>query len=130
VDYLTLHTGRKIEIPFDVLIIFATNLAPRDLVDEAFLRRIRHKIEVKDPTWDEYREIFRRVCAAKGVPYDGRGLAYLIQEHYLKRNQPRRACHPRDIVDQIRDIARYLNVPPALSKDLIDRACNAYFVEI
>ena len=103
---------------------------PRDLVDEAFLRRIRHKIEVKDPTWDEYREIFRRVCGDKGVPYDGQGLAYLIQEHYLKRNHPRRACHPRDIVDQIRDIARYLNVPPALSKDLIDRACNAYFVEI
>ena len=113
-----------------MLIVFATNLAPRDLVDEAFLRRIRHKIEVKDPTWDEYREIFRRVCGDKGVPYDGQGLAYLIQEHYLKRNHPRRACHPRDIVDQIRDIARYLNVPPALSKDLIDRACNAYFVEI
>jgi len=130
VDYLTLHTGRKIEIPFDVLIVFATNLAPRDLVDEAFLRRIRYKIEVKDPTWDEYREIYRRVCAAKGVPYDGRGLAYLIQEHYLKRNQPRRACHPRDIVDQLCDIARYLNVPPTLSKDLIDHACHAYFVDI
>jgi len=130
VDYLTLHTGRKIEVPFDVLIVFATNLAPRDLVDEAFLRRIRHKIEVKDPTWDEYREIFRRVCAEKDVPYDDGGLTYLIQEHYLKPNRPRRACHPRDIVDQLRDIARYLNVPPALSKDLIDRACNAYFVEI
>nr|HID13729.1 AAA family ATPase [Anaerolineae bacterium] len=130
VDYLTLHTGRKIEVPFDVLIIFATNLAPRDLVDEAFLRRIRHKIEIKDPTWDEYREIFRRVCAERGVPYDDRGLAYLIQEHYLKPNRARRACHPRDIVDQLIDIARYLNVPPVLSKDLIDRACSAYFVEI
>ena len=61
VDYLTLHTGRKIEIPFDVLIVFSTNLAPRDLVDEAFLRRIRHKIEVDDPTCEEYREIFKRV---------------------------------------------------------------------
>jgi len=130
VDFLTLHTGRKIEVPFDVLIVFSTNLAPRDLVDEAFLRRIRHKIEIKDPTWDEYREIFRRVCASRGVPYDDRGLAYLIQEHYLKRNYPRRACHPRDLVDQLVDTARYLNVPPALSKDLIDRACEAYFVEI
>jgi len=130
VDYLTLHTGRKIEVPFDVLIVFATNLAPRDLVDEAFLRRIRHKIEIKDPTWDEYREIFRRVCAQRDVPYDSRGLAYLIQEHYIKPNRPRRACHPRDIVDQLRDIARYLSVPPVLSKDLIDCACNAYFVEI
>jgi predicted ATPase with chaperone activity len=130
VDYLTLHTGRKIEIPFDVLIVFATNLAPRDLVDEAFLRRIRHKIEIKDPSWDQYREIFRRVCEARGVPYSDQGLATLIQEHYIKLNRPRRACHPRDIVDQLIDIARYLNVPPVLSKDLIDRACNAYFVKI
>jgi len=59
-----------------------------------------------------------------------RGLAYLIQEHYLKHNRPRRACHPRDIVDQLIDIARYLNVKPALTKDLIDQACEAYFVEI
>ena len=130
VDFLTLHTGRKIEIPFDVLIVFSTNLAPRDLVDEAFLRRIRHKIEIKDPTWDEYREIFRRVCEKKGLPYNDQGLAYLIQEHYLKHNRPKRACHPRDIVDQLIDIARYLNVPAMLSKDLIDRACEAYFVEI
>jgi predicted ATPase with chaperone activity len=130
VDYLTLHTGRKIEVPFDVLIVFATNLAPRDLVDEAFLRRIRHKIEIKDPSWDEYREIFHRTCENKGVPYDGRGLAYLIQEHYLKPDRSKRACHPRDIVDQLIDIARYMNVPVALTKDLIDRACEAYFVEI
>lgn len=130
VDYLTLHTGRKIEVPFDVLIIFSTNLAPRDLVDEAFLRRIRHKIEIKDPTWDQYREIFRRVCEARGVPYDDHGLAYLIQEHYLKPNREKRACHPRDIVDQLIDTARYLNVPPTLSKDLLDRAAEAYFVEL
>lgn len=130
VDYLTLHTGRKIEVPFDVLIVFSTNLAPRDLVDEAFLRRIRHKIEIADPSWDEYREIFRRVCEGKGVSYDDRGLAYLIQEHYLKPKRPPRACHPRDLVDQLVDIARYLNVQPTLSKDLIDRACEAYFVEL
>jgi len=130
VDFLTLHTGRKIEVPFDVLIVFSTNLAPRDLVDEAFLRRIRHKIEIGDPSWDEYREIFRRVCEDRDVPYDDRGLAYLIQEHYLKPDRARRACHPRDIVDQLIDIARYTNVQPALTKDLIDRACEAYFVEI
>jgi predicted ATPase with chaperone activity len=130
VDYLTLHTGRKIEVPFDVLIVFATNLAPRDLVDEAFLRRIRHKISVKDPTWDEYREIFKRVCQGRHVAYDDQALAYLIQEHYLKPDRPKRACHPRDIVDQLIDIARYLNEPPALNKDLIDRACQALFVEI
>jgi len=130
IDFLTLHTGRKIEIPFDVLIVFSTNLAPRDLVDEAFLRRIRHKIEIGDPSWDEYREIIRRVCKAKGVAYDDRGLAYLIQEHYLKPQRAKRACHPRDIIDQLIDIARYRNVQPELTKDLIDRACDAYFVEI
>ncbi|MBC7227260.1 MAG: AAA family ATPase [Thermoflexales bacterium] len=130
VDFLTLHTGRKIEVPFDVLIVFATNLAPKDLVDEAFLRRIRHKIEIKNPTFDEYREIFRRVCQQKGVPYDDRGLAYLLQEHYIKPKRPLRACHPRDLVEQLIDIARYLNVPPTLSPDLIDRAASAYFVEL
>ncbi len=130
VDFLTLHTGRKIEVPFDVLIVFATNLAPKDLVDEAFLRRIRHKIEIKNPTFDEYREIFRRVCQAKGVPYDDRGLAYLLQEYYIKPKRPLRACHPRDLVEQLCDIARYLNVPPTLSPELIDRAASAYFVEL
>lgn len=130
VDFLTLHTGRKIEVPFDVLIVFATNLAPKDLVDEAFLRRIRHKIEIKNPTFDEYREIFRRVCQQKGVPYDDRGLAYLLQEYYIKPRRPLRACHPRDLVEQLIDIARYLNVPPTLSPELIDRAASAYFVEL
>lgn len=130
VDFLTLHTGRKIEVPFDVLIVFATNLAPKDLVDEAFLRRIRHKIEIKNPTFDEYREIFRRVCQANGVPYDDRGLAYLLQEYYIKPKRPLRACHPRDLVEQLCDIARYLNVPPTLSPELIDRAASTYFVEL
>ena len=130
VDFLTLHTGGKIEIPFDMLIVFATNLAPTDLVDEAFLRRIRHKIEVRDPSFEEYREIFKRICAHKGVPYDDKALAYLLQEHYIKPKVPLRACHPRDIIDQLVDIARYQNRPSVLSKDLIDNACEAYFVEL
>jgi predicted ATPase with chaperone activity len=129
-DFLTLHTGGKIEIPFDVLIIFSTNLAPTDLVDEAFLRRIRHKIQIGDPSFEEYREIFKRVCAQKGVPYDDRALAYLLQEHYIEPKVPLRACHPRDLIDQLIDIARYENKPPSLTKDLIDKACEAYFVEL
>ncbi len=130
VDFLTLHTGGKIEVPFDVLIVFSTNLAPTDLVDEAFLRRIRHKIEISDPSFEEYREIFKRVCAHKGVPYDDKALAYLLQEHYIKPKRPLRACHPRDLIDQLIDIARYQNRPPVLAKDLIDKACEAYFVEL
>lgn len=130
VDYLTLHTGRKIEIPFDVLIVFSTNLAPKDLVDEAFLRRIRHKIHIGDPSFDDYREIFARVAKQRGVPFDDRALAYLLQEYYIKPRRKLRAVHPRDLIDQIIDIARYLNVPATLTKDLIDRACDAYFVDL
>ena len=130
VDYLTLATGRKIEMPFNVLIVFSTNLDPADLVDEAFLRRIRHKIEVGDPSFDEFREIFRRACEAKRVPYDDKGVAYLLQEWYIKRDRRPRAVHPRDILDQLLDIARYLGRQPALTKELLDRACESYFVKL
>jgi predicted ATPase with chaperone activity len=130
IDYLTLHTGQKIEVPFDVMVVFSTNLPPKDLVDEAFLRRLRHKIEIVDPTFDEYREIFRRVTEAKGVTYSDQGLAYLIQEYYIKTNRKPRASHPRDLCDQILDIGRYMSVEPTLTKDLIDRATQSYFVEL
>jgi MoxR-like ATPase len=130
VDYLTLHTGRKVEIPFDVLVVFSTNLPPRDLVDEAFLRRLRHKIEIGDPSYEEYREIFKRVSQQKGVPYSDQALAYLLQEFYIKRNRKLRASHPRDLCDQILDIARYLALEPAMNKEMIDRAAQAYFVDI
>ncbi len=130
VDYLTLHTGRKVEIPFDVLVVFSTNLPPHDLVDEAFLRRLRHKIEVGDPSYEEYREIFKRVSQQKGVPYSDQALAYLLQEYYIKRNRKLRASHPRDLCDQILDIARYLSVDPIMNKEMIDRSAQAYFVDI
>ena len=130
VDYLTFHTGRKIEIPFDVLVVFSTNLPPRDLVDEAFLRRLRHKIEIGDPSYEEYREIFKRVSQQKGIPYSDQALAYLLQEFYIKRNRKLRASHPRDLCDQILDIARYLSVEPIMNKEMIDRASQAYFVDI
>jgi SpoVK/Ycf46/Vps4 family AAA+-type ATPase len=130
VDYLTLHTGRKIEIPFDVLVVFSTNLPPRDLVDEAFLRRLRHKIEIPDPSFEDYREIFKRVSQQKGIPYNDQGLAYLLQEYYIKRDRKLRASHPRDLCDQIIDIARYLSAEPTMTKEMIDRASQAYFVDI
>ena len=130
IDYLTLHTGRKIELPFDVLVVFSTNLPPKDLVDEAFLRRLRHKIEIGDPTYEDYREIFKRVAQAKGVVYNDQGLAYLLQEWYIKRDRKLRASHPRDLCDQIIDIARYLAVEPAMTPDMLDRAAESYFVEL
>lgn len=130
VDYLTLHTGRKIEIPFDVLVVFSTNLPPRDLVDEAFLRRLRHKIEISDPSFEDYREIFKRVSQQKGIPYNDQGLAYLLEVYYIRCNRKMRASHPRDLCDQILDIARYLSSEPSMSKEMIDRASQAYFVDI
>lgn len=129
-DYLTLHTGRKLDIPFDVLVMFSTNLPPKDLVDEAFLRRLRHKVEIGDPNYEEYREIFKRVAATKGIPYDDQGLAYLLQEWYIKRSRSLRASHPRDLCDQILDIAHYLAVEPSMEREMIDRAASSYFVDL
>ena len=113
-----------------MLVVFSTNLPPRDLVDEAFLRRLRHKIEIPDPSYEDYREIFKRVSQQKGVPYSDQALAYLLQEYYIKRNRKLRASHPRDLCDQMLDIARYLAIEPAMNKDMIDRSAQAYFVDI
>jgi hypothetical protein len=129
VDYLALQTGKKLQVPFDVLIVFSTNLSPKDLVDDAFLRRIRHKLEVPNPSPDEFREIFKIVCRAKQIPYSDEGLRYLIHEHYFKVSRDLRACHPRDLCDQILDEAKYRGIEPTMSKDLLDRACEAYFVK-
>ncbi|MBM3145217.1 MAG: AAA family ATPase [Chloroflexi bacterium] len=130
IDYLTLHTGRKLEVPFDVLIVFSTNLPPKDLVDEAFLRRLRHKIEVGDPSYEEYREIFQRMAQHKRVQYRDQGLAYLLQEWYIKRNRKLRASHPRDLCDQILDISEFMSLEPSMTRELIDLAAAAYFVDL
>lgn len=130
VDFLALQTGKKIQVPFDVLIVFSTNLSPQDLVDDAFLRRIRHKIEVPNPSPEEYRAIFQRVAKAKNIPYTDEGLRYLILDRYKRDNRDLRSCHPRDLCDQILDESKYRGVPPAMSRDLLDRAYDAYFVKL
>jgi predicted ATPase with chaperone activity len=129
-DYLTLHTGKKIEVPFDQLIIFSTNIEPKQLVDEAFLRRIRYKVEVVNPSAPEYREIMRRVCKFRSVPYSDDGLRYLLEHEYAKRNIELRACHPRDLIDQLIDIARFTRTQPTMSRELLAAACKSYFVEV
>lgn len=130
IDFLTLHTGKKVEIPFEELILFSTNLDPKSLVDEAFLRRIRHKISIPGPTFEEFREIFRRVCRSRNIAYDEEVLVYLLETYYVKANRGLRACHPRDLIYQAMDAARFLGLPQRLSKELIDFACNSYFVEL
>jgi predicted ATPase with chaperone activity len=130
IDFLTLHTGKKFEIPFEQLLVFSTNLDPKELVDEAFLRRIKYKIEVKNPDEETFRDIFQRVCEAVGIPYVDQAITYLIEAYYKPRNMQLRACHPRDLVSLIKDAARYRQIPPALSKDLLDQACEVFLVDL
>jgi predicted ATPase with chaperone activity len=129
VDYLTLHTGKKVEIPFDMLIVFATNLDPSDLVDEAFLRRIRYKIGVESPGVEQYEEIFRRMCNRKGIEFRAEGLAQILA-YYKAKKIDMRSCHPRDIIEQLIDTARFLGKPPSLATDLLELACESYFVSL
>ncbi len=129
IDYLTLETGRKIDVPFDAMIVFSTNLNPAELVDEAFLRRIRYKIYIPDPTWEEYREIFVRAAETAGVPYSDDALRYVVTEFYLKPKRKPRAVHPRDLIEELVDIARFRGVQPTLTHELITLACQAYFLK-
>ena len=129
VDYLTLHTGKKFQLPFDVLIVFATNLNPESLADEAFLRRIPYKIFAKNPTVEEYARIFEMNCRRRQLPFDPVVIQYLQRRVYESRGIEMRACHPRDLVEQVVDLSRYQGREPALSRELIDAACESYFVE-
>lgn len=130
IDFLTLHTGRKVEVPFNELIVFSTNLPPKDLVDEAFLRRLRHKIRVGDPSFDEYRSIFKTVAKSKNIPFNEENLAYLIKNWYIKPNRNLRGSHPREICNQILDISKFLGCRPEMTRELIDQAADAFFVDL
>jgi len=129
VDYLTLHTGKKFEIPFDVLIVFATNLNPDSLADEAFLRRIPYKIYAKDPTVEEYTRIFELNCKRRGLAFDPVVIEYLVRRYYEPRHLDMRACHPRDLVEQVVDLSRYQNKQPVITRELLDAACSSYFLD-
>jgi hypothetical protein len=129
VDYLTLHTGGKFPVPFDCLLIFATNLDPAELVEEAFLRRIHYKIPVVDPTRAQYEEIFRRCCVGAGLAYAPETVAYVFEQFYDKRGIPPRGCHPRDLIAHLEDIAKYREMTAQLTPELVDRACRSYFLE-
>lgn len=128
IDYLTLNTGRRLEIPFDQLLIFSTNLNPANLTDEAFQRRVRFRIPVEDPDLGQFCEVFEAVCAARGVPFDPAAFEWLVNTWWRPYNRPFRMVQPRDIVNQLIAIAKYLDQPPAMKADLLDRACQSYFV--
>ncbi|MCU0703847.1 MAG: ATP-binding protein [Fimbriiglobus sp.] len=127
-DYLTTTTGTKVEVPFDVILIFSTNLDPTQLADEAFLRRIKFKIEVRDPDEEQYRKIWELVCKGRRVEHDPSGIDYLINKWYKPSARPFRMCQPRDILDQMISIAKYNMERVNFSPDLIDAACATYFI--
>ena len=129
VDYLTLHTGKKFQVPFDTFVVFATNLDPADLADEAFLRRIPYKIPIEDPSVEQFTRIFELNCRRRQLPYHQVIVAYLQRRHYTPTGRPMRACHPRDLLDQITALCRYRGIEPAITRELIDAACNAYFID-
>ncbi|MBU8848074.1 MAG: ATP-binding protein, partial [Desulfobacterales bacterium] len=113
-DFLTLHTGMKIEIPFDQLVIFSTNLEPKHLVDEAFLRRIRYKIKVDYPSLDEYKQIFQRVCDSNAIAFDEEVFNFLINDLYKKKQVNPCSCHSRDLLDWMVNNAHYRDEKPKL----------------
>jgi predicted ATPase with chaperone activity len=130
VDFLSLHTGKKIEIPFEQLVVFSTNLDPADLVDDAFLRRIRHKIKVDNPTVENFHAVYKIMCKVRKVDYTREGFVHLVREWYVNRNRTFRNSHPRDILDQLRDIAIYKHLDPVATPEMIDMACSAYFADL
>ncbi len=130
IDFMTLHTGMKFSIPFDMLIIFSTNLEPRELVDEAFLRRIQYKVKIDHPSEQEFQDIFRMVCRTAGVPFSQEAVDYLVRNYYRKFDVNLNACHPRDIVEHVVVNARYYQRPARLTPESIDAAWRNYFVEM
>jgi len=130
IDFMTLHTGMKFTIPFDMLTIFSTNIEPKQLVDEAFLRRIPYKIKIDHPSERDYETIFRMICRKNGVTFKEDSFNYLLDDYYRKLHVKLNACHPRDIVEQIVVTARYYGQPPELTKEAIQAAWTNYFVDM
>jgi predicted ATPase with chaperone activity len=128
-DLLTLHSGESFAIPFEITLMFSTNLSPSDLVDEAFLRRIPYKVNLPSPQPEQFKEILRRICAARGVGYTEESLDYLVTRLYAADFgfEPRGA-YPRDLVQIIQDSARFDGSQPVLTGEMIERAIRVYFI--
>jgi hypothetical protein len=129
VDYLTLKSGQKLEVPFMVLPVFATNIRPADLVDEAFLRRIQYKVFAESPTPEQFERIFEHCCRERGIDFDPALPAFLLHQVYPARRIEARGCQPRDLINQALAIAKYLGRPAQLTEKLLQAACDAYFVD-
>ncbi|MCA9266877.1 MAG: AAA family ATPase, partial [Planctomycetales bacterium] len=126
-DFLNLPNGKKIQVPFDQLIVFSTNLEPKDLCDDAFLRRIPYKIEVSDPNEAEFKALFKIMCPKLGMEYRDAAVDYLIDKHYKSVARPFRCCQPRDLLMQVRNLCYYEDRQPALTEEFMDFAVENYF---
>ncbi len=129
-DFLTLPSGRKIQVPFQQLIIFSTNLEPEDLVDEAFLRRIPYKIHMTDPTDQEFHHLFRLYCAKFGCEYRKDVVNFLLEKHYRQPGRAKRRCHARDLLMQVRNYCRYHGHELELRPEYLDAAVETYFAMV
>ena len=126
-DFLNMPSGKKIQVPFDQLIVFSTNLEPKDLVDGAFLRRIPYKIEVPDPTREAFVELFEIMCRVMKLEYRSGPVDYLVREHYEQAGRPFRCCQPRDLLSQVINFSRYKDIEPELTERSLDFAVENYF---
>jgi predicted ATPase with chaperone activity len=129
VDHLTLRSGLKFELPFTALIIFATNLKPSELVDEAFLRRIQYKIFAESPTVPDFIRIFQNYCAEMSVPFVRSLVERLLTDYFAPRRIELRGCQPRDLINQALSLAEYHDRPRELTYELLEAACVGYFVD-
>jgi predicted ATPase with chaperone activity len=127
IDYLTLSSGKKIEVPFEQLIIFSTNLEPNDLADEAFLRRIPFKVHVGDPSIQEFHKLFEDYARSANVSYAEGLIDYLVQTHFIESGRPLRRCHARDLIDHVTNYCEYHEQPLRIEEDRIDHAVANYF---
>ena len=126
-DFLQMGNGKKIQVPFDQLIIFSTNLEPKQLVDDAFLRRIPYKIEVLDPSEEEFRALFQIMAPKLGIRFEQSALDHVIEKHYKAVNRPFRCCQPRDLLLQIVNYCHYISKPPEMTAEYFDYAVSNYF---
>ncbi len=128
-DYLTLHNGFKFSVPFEMTVVFSTNLRPSELADEAFLRRFGYKIHVGPVDEASYRALFERVCQELGVRFDSAAFEWLLRERHHRNGRPLLACYPRDLAGRVRDLAVYEHAAPVLTVDSLARAWSVYFMD-
>lgn len=129
VDYLTLQSGHKFELPFVVLLVLATNIKPAELVDEAFLRRIHYKVFAESPNREAFLRIFENYCDSVGVPYDRPIAEEMLDTYFRPRKIALRGCQPRDLIEQALAVAEYAGEPRRLTPDLLRTACSSYFLD-